>query len=82
MGAVTSEQSFISCKQTIAGCLLTPRAVGAAAGNTTADEDSFWSSTGRLSQEGVDSLTFRLADPLCALRAVSVAVYRARYQFG
>ena len=51
-------------------------------GNTTADDDSFWSSTGRLSQEDVDSLTYRLADPMCVLRAVSVAVYRARYQFG
>ena len=61
---------------------LSPSTVGAIAGNTTADDDSFWSSTGRLSQQGVDSLTFRLADPLCTLRAVSVAVYRARYQFG
>ena len=71
-----------SSKRTAAIFKLTPCAAGATAGNTTADDDSFWSSTGRLSQEGVVSLTYRLADPLCVLRAVSVAVYRARYQFG
>ncbi len=46
------------------------------------DDDTFWSSSGRPAAAGTDSLTFRLADPLCALRAVTVAIYRARYQFG
>ena len=52
------------------------------ADNAAVDNDSFWSSTGRATAAGTDSLTFRLADPLCCLRAVTLAVYRARYQFG
>lgn len=46
------------------------------------DDDSFWSSTGCVQPVSLDALTYRLADPLCVLHAVTVTVYRARYQFG
>ena len=52
------------------------------ADETCTDSPSFWSSTGSRHQAGEEVLMYRLAAPLCHVRAISICIYRAEYQDG
>ncbi|DBA82666.1 hypothetical protein WJX77_007240 [Trebouxia sp. C0004] len=49
--------------------------------NTLSDDEDFWSSTGS-GPRHEEHLVYQLASPQCAVLAVQIAVYRARYQLG
>ena len=50
--------------------------------NVLFNDENFWSSTGSADGRREESLTVRLANPLARVRAVQIAPFRARFQFG
>ncbi|KAL4422325.1 hypothetical protein ABPG75_008522 [Micractinium tetrahymenae] len=46
------------------------------------DATSFWSSTGSQDPDCAEFLLYKLSSPLCLLRYVQLAVFRAQYQWG
>lgn len=52
------------------------------ADQTLHDDSSFWSSRGSPHMDSQDELLYQLKGPLCSVRAVAVAIYRADFQIG
>lgn len=50
--------------------------------NTAFHDGDFWSSTGSADAGGSETLCYQLCGPLCLVRYVQLAVYRAMYQHG
>ena len=44
-------------------------------------DHSFWSSVGSADADAVETLTFRLVQPLCVVTGVAIAPYKALYQY-